>query len=104
MPWGQTSYPFAPGTGVLPGSEQTQTGTITGALVDGSTITVTYASGYAFPIATDAVVLVISALSNANDLLGKEIFSSITTTGFSFSVPGGNPGDTATITWTAYGH
>ena len=104
MPWSVSSFPFTPGTQTLPGSEQTQTGSISGALVDGSTVTVTYAGGYAFPTSTDTVVLIVSNMSDPTALLGKEIFSSLSTTGFSFAIPGGNTGDTATITWTAYGH
>lgn len=104
MSWTQTEYPFAPGTQVLPGQEQVLQGSVVGALVDGSTVNVTYANGFFFPVSTDNVIISVTALSDSNVLLGKETILSMSTTGFSFVIPGGNVGDTATINWTAYGH
>lgn len=97
-------FGFAPSTLTLPGQEFTQQGQVNSALIDGTTVSVTYAASFAFPVSTDNVALSVTGLSNSADLVGKEIILSMTTTGFTFAIPGGAPGDTATVNWTAYGH
>lgn len=84
-----------------------QKGTVTAQLVDGSTNSITYTNqsgGFAFATATDQIFLSLNTLSDASALLGKEIIISKTAGGFSFVIPGGNSGDTATIDYLAYGH
>lgn len=77
-----------------------KTGTVSGALADGSTVTVSYT---AFPAATDNVEFTI-VTADTSTLFGVPKLLSTSAGGFTFQIPGGSNGQTVNVNYRAYGH